>query len=216
MRPRSQNTVVRQETLTCDDVNVLCPSSDERLSRQRVMAMQKANSDNAGMFRPGADLAIVVLSDEDEGSDGTEAIAAVAVVQAFNTVFGGAKALSAYGLIIQPGNSSCYSQNAAGGGKYGNYVTQLATLTGGVTGSICDRDFGPALTNIGKRVREIIKSVTLKYTPDPNTVQIVIRPFDSSLTWQIIGNTIMFNKPPKKARQWMWSIFRSANKKKPD
>jgi hypothetical protein len=192
------NTVVRQEVLTCDDVTKPCPSSDERPLQAAMMAIQKAGGENAALFRPGADLAVVVLSDEDEGSDGTNAIAASAVITAFSQVFGGAKTLSGYGIIIQPGNTACYNQNSAGGGQYGMHAANFAALTNGVTGSICDADYGPALTSIGNRVREIVKSVTLRFAPDPNTVQITIKPFDSSLTWEIIGNTIAFNKPPKK------------------
>lgn len=192
------NTVVRSETLNCNGTTIVCPSSDERPLQAAVLAMQKSGGENSALFRQGADLAVVILSDEDEGSDGTNAIAATAVRAAFAAVFGGAKSFSAYGLIIQPGNTACFNQNSAGGGQYGTFVTGLAALTGGVTGSICDADYGPALTNIGNRVRQIVRSVTLKYIPNPDTVQIVIRPFDSSLTWQITGSTIMFNKPPKK------------------
>ena len=191
-------TVVRQELLSCNGTTIPCPSSDERPMQAAVMAMQKAVGENAGLFRAGADLAVVILSDEDEGSNGLNAITAPAVLAAFSTVFGGAKSLSGYGIIIQPGNTACFNQNSAGGGQYGTYATNFAALTGGVTGSICEADYGPALTSIGNRVREIVKSVTLRFAPNPDTIQIVIKPFDSSLTWEIVGSTIAFNKPPKK------------------
>lgn len=196
-----KNTIVRNEILTCDDVSKPCPSSDERPLQAAIMAIQKAGGENSGMFRAGADLAVVVLSDEDEGSDGTNAVAASAVVAAFAQTFGGAKSLSGYGIIIQPGNTACFNQNSAGGGQYGTYAANFASVTGGVTGSICDLDYTAALTSIGNRVREIVKSVTLRFPPNPDTVQIVIKPFDSSLTWEIIGSTIAFNKPPKKGTQ---------------
>ncbi len=193
-----KNTVVRQEVLTCDNVNVMCPSSDERPLEAAMMAIEKSKGENAGLFRAGADVAVVILSDEDEGSNGLNAIAASAVIQAFAQTFGGSKSLTGYGIIIQPGNTACYNQNTAGGGQYGTYAAGFASLTGGVTGSICDTDYGPALTNIGNRVRELTKSVNLRFAPNPDTVQIVIRPFDSSLTWEIHGTTISFNKPPKR------------------
>jgi len=192
------NTVVRQETLTCNGTTIPCPSGDERPLQAAVLAMQKASGENAAFFRNGADLAIVILSDEDEGSNGANAITAPAVVAAFATVFGGAKTLSSYGIIVQPGDTACYNQNQPSGGTYGHFASTLAKLTGGMTGSICATDYGPALSSIGNRVRDMVKSVTLKFTPDPDTVQIVIRPFDSSLTWEIVGNNIAFNKPPKK------------------
>ncbi len=193
-----EHTVYADVLETCNEADIPCPSSDERPLAAAVLAMQKKNTDNAGFFRSGADLAIVILSDEDEGSDGTDAIAAAAVIAAFHTVFGGGKTLSAYGIIVQPGNIACYTAQAANAGHYGTYAASLALLTGGVTGSICDADYGPALASIGNRVRDMVKSITLKYTPDQASVQLIMTPFDSSLTWTFENNQIIFNKPPTK------------------
>jgi hypothetical protein len=163
------------------------------------MAIAKRNTDNAGFFRAGADLAVVVLSDEDERSTGgSGAMTAATVAATVSAAFGTSKTFSAYGIIIEPGDTACHSANASGPGSYGMAVSGLALLTGGVTGSICDADFGPALSSIGNRVVNLVKTVTLKYVPNPDTVQVVISPFDSSLQWTIEGNQIRFNKSPKK------------------
>ncbi len=194
-----KSTVNRDEVTGCNNVTVMCPSSDERPLEAISMAVAKRNSDNAGFFRDGADLAVVILSDEDERSNGAAgALTAVALNAAVNLAFGGSKTFSAYGIVIEPNDSACLSANASGPGYYGLQAAALALLTGGVTGSICDSDFGPALESIGNRVKDLVKSVSLQYTPDPSTVQLIMSPFDSSLTWTIEGNQIRFNKSPKK------------------
>ena len=183
---------------TCNEADIPCPSSDERPLMATVMAMQKRFTDNSGFFRDGADLAVVILSDEDEGSDGTDAIAAAAVMYAFNAVFGKGRTLTAYGIIVRPGDTACYTEQAPTSGHYGNLISQFVTLTGGVTGSICDADYSSTLAKIGQRVHDAVKTITLKYTPNVATVQLNIVPFDSSLTWTITGKQIVFNKAPAK------------------
>ena len=192
-----KDTVKREEVIGCNGITIPCPSSDERPLEAITMAINKRNSDNSGFFRDGADLAVVILSDEDERSTGgSGAMTGATVMATVVSAFGASKTFSAYGIIIEPGDSPCFSAN--GSGNYGLAAAGLSLLTGGVTGSICDADFGPALTSIGNRVRNLVKSVTLKYAPNPDTVQLVMSPFDSSLTWVIEGNQIRFNKSPKK------------------
>jgi hypothetical protein len=192
------NTIHADVLETCNEADIPCPSSDERPLMAAVMAMQKRYTQNAGFFRDGADLAIVILSDEDEGSDGTNAIAAIAVMQAFNAVFGNGRTLTAYGIIVRPGDTACYTEQAPTSGHYGNYISQFVALTGGVTGSICDADYSSTLAAIGQRVHDAVKSLTLKYLPDASTVQVNILPEDPSLTWTLIGSQIVFNKAPAK------------------
>lgn len=190
------NTVYRDEIVNCVDPN--CPSGDERPMEAIIGAISKRNSENAGFFRNGADLAVVVLSDEDEQSTGAGMTGAT-VVNAVTSAFGNDKTFTGFGIILKPGDSACYSQQTANGGtgSYGTFVNAFATLTQGLTGSICDVDFGPTLASIGTRVREMVKTITLKQMPNPQTLQVVIRPFDPNLQWSINGQTITFTQPPK-------------------
>lgn len=193
-----RSTVVRDEVLNCDNVSIPCGSGDERPLQALVSAFGKRNTANSGFFRDGADLAVVILSDEDEGSDGTDAIAATAVISAFNMVFGGGKKMSAFAIVIEPGNTACFNAQAMNAGQYGTHASSLASLTGGVTGSICNTDYGPTLSSIGNRVRDLVKHVSLRYVPTPESVRVVITPEDPSLTWTIDGSAIRFNKTPAK------------------
>ena len=195
------NTVKRRELITCDNVTKPCPSSDERPLLATTMAISKRNTSNAGFFRNGADLAVVVLSDEDEGSDGTNATLPSQVMSSVTQAFGPNKTFSVYGILIEPMDSACWNLQQNNSGQYGHHAYQLAELTGGVTGSICDNDYGPTLTSIGNRVRDMVKTITLRYVPDPDRLQLILTPFDSSVTWELEGKIIRFNKPPKKGSQ---------------
>lgn len=193
------NTIVRQETLDCAATRLNCPSSDERPMAAIMMAIAKRFTDNISFFRSNADLVVIVLTNEDEGSTGTDPLAMTAssVVSAFRASFGTLKSFTGFGILVRPGDTFCINQQAPYAGKVGNIVSQLAVLTGGENGSICDTDYGAALDSIGNRVRDGIKSVTLKYTPtNPDEVTVTITPADASLTWSLEGRQIIFNKPP--------------------
>lgn len=188
-----ENTVYREELIGCVDPN--CPSADERPLEAVNLAIGKRASDNAGFFRNGADLAVVVLSDEDEGSTGVGTTGQT-VINTVKAAFG-SKTLTGFGIIIKPGDTACYNAQSGNAGQYGDYAAAFATLTGGLTGSICDADYGPTLASIGTRVREMVKTITLKMMPNPDTIQLRIRPFDPNLQWIIEGQTITFKTPPK-------------------
>lgn len=193
------NTIVRQETLDCADTRTNCPSSDERPMAAIMMALAKRFTDNKGFFRANADLVVIVLTNEDEASNGLDPLAMKAsnVVTAFRTAFGNLKSFTGFGILVRPGDTACINQQAAYAGKVGTIVAQLADLTGGENGSICDTDYGATLDSIGNRVRDGLKSVTLKYTPTyPDEVVVTITPADPTLTWDLEGRQIIFNKPP--------------------
>ncbi len=188
------NTVVRDELVNCKDTD--CPSADERPLEAITLAISKRNGDNAGFFRDGADLATIILSDEDERSTGS-GTSATDVVNTVKSAFGVNKTFTAFGIVIKPGDSTCYNRQQANGGNYGTYASALALLTQGLTGSICDDDYGPTLASIGNRVREAVKSITLKVMPNPSTIQLKMIPFDPNLQWTVEGQTITFSYPPK-------------------
>lgn len=191
-------TVVRKELLDCTNPN--CPSNDERPLEAAIMAMGKSNSDNAGFFRKDADLAIVVLSDEDERSNGAGAVSTEVVLQTFRAIFGTRKTLSVYGIIIQPGDDVCLQEALLTNSAFFGYsVSTLAARTEGVTGSICANDYSGTLSSIGGRVVELVKSVNLSKRPRPDTIQVQVTPADPSLLWTLSHEqTIVFNKPPQK------------------
>ena len=189
------NTIVRKETLDC---GTDCPSTDERGLLATMDAISKRDDINAGFFRPGADLAVIILSDEDEASvGGAGANTGQDVINAFNYAFGSTKSLTGFGLIIAPGDTKCFASESTFGAHYGANLADFVALTGGVNGSICDTDYGPALASIGKRVREGVKTAILTALPVDGSLTIEVTPPDPTLTWTQDGRRITFAHPPK-------------------
>jgi hypothetical protein len=193
------NTIVRKETLNCGND---CPSTDERGLRATIQAIGKRDDVNAGFFRSGADLAVIILSDEDEASTGgTDATQPQEVIDACHGAFGNEKNLTGFGLIIAPGDTKCFSSEATVGAHYGATLANFVAQTGGVDGSICDADYGAALASIGKRVREGIKTAILTALPIDGSLTIEVTPPDATLTWTREGRRITFVHPPKPGSQ---------------
>lgn len=193
------NTIVRKETLSC---TTNCPSTDERPLLATIEAIGKRNGVNSGFFRDGADLAVIILSDEDEASDGgPDATQPQEVIDAFRSAFGASKSLTGFGIIIAPTDTACYESQSQFGAHYGNLHAKFVALTGGVTGSICDADYGPALASIGTRVREGIKTAILTALPIATSLTVTVTPPDATLTWTLDGRRITFIHPPAPGTQ---------------
>ncbi|MEK6554004.1 MAG: hypothetical protein AABZ31_02090 [Bdellovibrionota bacterium] len=190
-----QATVVRSETNNCGNS---CPSGDEQALMAAMMAIEKRNTDNKGFFRNGADLGILVLSDEDEKSEGTAADAArpADVLKLINSVWQDSKSLFTYGMIIRPDDKACMDANN-GQGHYGTFVAELSRLTHGLVGSICDNDYAPTLGLLGDNARKLTEYVELRTYPDPSTILIEYSVPHVS-TYRLEGRRIYFDMPPEK------------------
>jgi hypothetical protein len=184
----------------CESQGTNCASGNEQAMEAARRAIALRDTANAGFFRTGADLIVLVLSDEDELSDGNDSSATRPedVIEAVQDAWLGTKDLTGYGIIIRPSDSACYRSQVDSGGHYGTFVQRLARLTDGETGSICDTDYGPALESIGDRVVRKTTSVQLSALPLPHTVVVQLIPEDSKITWELIGKKIQFSDLPAK------------------
>jgi hypothetical protein len=171
-----------------------------------------AYPNNTGFFRANAALAVVILSDEDEDSyghqipslppDGYEPWTSeddpASFLETVNGAFPG-KSITVNGIIVQPGDASCYMTqiNQSGGGGtawYGNVYADVIRQTGGAMGSICDTSFTGSLASIGQTIRNQLTSFTLSHLPQPGSVSVTLVPVDPTVTWSASGNKIFFNK----------------------
>jgi hypothetical protein len=198
-----QNTIQRPETFdpntgqSCIITNS-CPSGNEQGLLATINAMTKRNTDNAGFFRNGADLAVVYLSDEDEQSTGpATATRAEQVVSHFNSIWPSGKKFISYGIIIRPGDVTCLNAQRAqfgSNGFYGTRVQDLANLTGGMTVSICETDYTVPLQQIAEDVTRLSRSIELPQTPIPGTVSVTFTPAHTT-TWTVDGRRVTFETP---------------------
>lgn len=198
-----QNTIRRAETFnpvtneSCLLTNS-CPSGTEEGLKASMYAMNKRNTDNAGFFRDGADLAIVYLSDEDErGTGGPTATTAQQVINTFRSIWPGDKKLAAYSIIVRPGDVECFNLQRAQFGNnanYGTFYQEMVDLTGGGSFSICDNDYTLTLRQIGQDVTRLSRSIELPHVPIPSSINITYTPAYST-TYTVQGNRITFDNP---------------------
>ncbi len=173
-------------------------SGNEQAMLASMMAFDKRNSENAGFFRDSTDLAILVLSDEDEMSNGASGTAASEVLQHFQRTWGESKRLLAFGIIIKTGDQACLAQQLSdsAGGSYGTRAADLARLTGGETFSICDSDYSDSLNAIGEKVRNLVFSIQLSQTPVPRSVRVDISTGEQ-IPFRVEGKRIIFERAPQ-------------------
>jgi hypothetical protein len=196
-----KNSIARTETIDCANKPLSCPSGNEQPLLATIKAIDARNTVNAGFFRNGVDLSVIVLSDEDEESDGPPTATKPAdVVTAFNAAFGNTKKLSVYGIVIKPGDAACLKMQTAQLSSgyvsyYGTHVNSLAGLTGGSVASICDADFSKNLSAIGNQIRHLIGTFTLQHSPIVGTVAVSLTP-SSRIGFKTDGNKVIFDTPP--------------------
>lgn len=188
-----KNTITRDETIDCV-INGACPSTLEQPLAATILAVNKKDTDNRGFFREGSDLAVIVLSDEDEMSSAPiEATTPAEVKDSLTSNFP-EKNITVFGIITPVDDNPCQIEQAGTGGRAGTYVSILAEDTGGVIGSICDDDYSKNLEKIGERVLELMNHVVLGQAPDPETVDVRFRP-SMEVKHSIAGNRLNFASP---------------------
>ena len=161
-----------------------------------ISSMNKRNNENRGFFRDHADLAVVILSDEDEHSDGDAdgTTQAQDVINKFKSIWGETKQMRVYGIIIEPGDEACLNQHGNWLGHYGDVISSLVTATNGFTGSICDSDYSSTLRSIGNNITEMFNDYTLSKTPKAGSLEVKMTP-NHGITWTLNGKTISFHSP---------------------
>lgn len=186
-----QNTIKRPESLACDGSNFTnCPSSDERAIFAMNMAMDR--SENQSFYRAGGHLAVVILSDEDERSNGGNFSGFAfedydkpsTFVTKTKQQLHPTKTVSVHSIIIRPGDTTCFNlQNSQPGvkGFYGNTYAALSNpsselkalgnIVPGVLGSICSNNY----TNELGSISNLIKDQTL------GAIQLLCKPLDGSV-----------------------------------
>ncbi len=208
MLPGLQTRVLKSgtanaETIFSTMVNVgTTGSGNEQPMMASMMAFDKRNSENAGFFRDYTDVAILVLSDEDEMSNGASGTAASEVVKHFQDTWGESKRLLSFGIIIKPGDQDCLAQQLSdsAGGSFGTRAQDLANLTGGETFSICDSDYSESLKAIGEKVRNLVFSIQLKQMPVARSVQVEISTGEQ-IAFRVEGNRVIFARAPQQGAQ---------------
>ncbi len=170
------------------------PQSRSRLEqglRMLELALTEPNlsGPNQGFLRPNAALAVIAITDEDDGSYGEPAHYA----RFLRGVKGkGNENLVSFSIIggstpdgcYPPGEEVYYGGRAEPAFRY----SAVASRTGGVIGSICDASFEDTLVRIAEALDTLRRVFPLSLKPDPSTLSVRVNgalvPRDVVNGWQ--------------------------------
>ncbi|XGC81491.1 hypothetical protein ACES2L_03210 [Bdellovibrio bacteriovorus] len=148
---------------------------------------------NTNFIRSDAQLAVVVISDEDESANG-EKNDPGNFVKFIQDSFAGQKAMSFHSIIARPGDKACLSgEGYSAGFRY----EQISKLTGGVIGDVCATDYAAQVQGIAEGVRKTLKSITLACAPVVDAMRSVVVLKDGQVyngTRKIEGVNVVFDE----------------------
>ena len=116
---------------------------------------------NRSFVREGAQLAVVVISDEDESANGVKNDPTNLISYIQNS-FGGQKGFSFHSIIARPGDKACLNGEGA---TAGYRLQKMAQLTGGLVGDVCALDYAAQMQGVAEGVRATLKTLTLSCEP---------------------------------------------------
>ncbi len=141
------NLVEVAEKINCE----LSPGCSYYYSTPLEKLQLLLENNDQSFFRPSADLAVIIISDDDENS-WTDAKDVMDSLRSFKNAYKSEKKIKVYGIIMDPENELCipeydyvYSTEVYG---YSEELSRLATLTGGKNFSLCDKNYTPLAQKI--------------------------------------------------------------------
>lgn len=159
---------------------------------------------NIGFYRERADLAIIYLTDTDDQSESIVIDANFLAQFMFSLKNGDAKKVHTYGAIIPSNVSNCPRE----GYERPVRIEEFFKLTGGISFSLCDPDFGDKLADIGDNlVGQIARVMRLSEIPDVKSIrvnygtQIVPNDFLTGWVYNPAENSIMLGPDFKLSEQ---------------
>lgn len=135
---------------------------------QRSTSTLAVNLPNNQLFRAGAALSVLVVTDADETNpNGTQTQnKPQELVNLINSTYPG-KRFKFSSIIVKPGDSACKNQSNNEG--YGYAYEALSTLTGGIVGTVCSQDYANQLAQVADATVDLINSVDLTCAPVDTT-----------------------------------------------
>jgi len=138
-----------------------------KLSIDRYLAGQQEHTD---FYRDGADLSVIVLSDEDENSDGTDLeISPREMVSYVKDSLGATKNFTWHSMVTKSGDADCLAAQSFA--REGRTYEELSKLTGfgqvggAIIGSVCESDYTGQLADIGQSVKDRQNAIALDCDP---------------------------------------------------
>lgn len=163
----------------------------------------------SGCYRQDAGLAVVMISNEDERSIGGDKSQQYysneyfplddddtpsAFVTQVQTVFGANKRFTWNSVVVRPSDATCMATQDAQGTKshYGVVNTQIASMSNGYIGSICDSDFTSSMNTFANQIITQMNSASLSCTP-VGALSVTVSPNNASYSYSVTGNIVTFS-----------------------
>lgn len=151
-----------------------------------------AAGSNTNFIRQDSQLAVVLISDEDESANGPKNDPAN-FVKFVQDSFAGQKSVSFHSVISRPGDKACLDGE---GYSEGHRYDQISKLTGGVIGDVCAADYAAQVQGIAEGVRNSLKSFTLSCAPVVDSMRSLLVLKDGQVydgTRKIDGLNVVFD-----------------------
>lgn len=116
------------------------------------------------LIRDQSQLAVVLISDEDESANSTKNNPQD-LLKFIDTTFKGQKRFNFHSIITRPGDKACLSTYGA---TYGERYQIMSQLTGGIIGDVCASDYAAQAKGIAQEIRNLLKTLTLACAPLSN------------------------------------------------
>lgn len=126
---------------------------------------------NSGFLRSDATLVLIFLSDDNDKSTSFDDVAFLNSIKP--PLANGDKAWVAQFLGVTPDDPNCKSAEWSTGVAGTRYIN-MASASGGTSQSICDSDFGRALTNVHKVLVSLLVEFSLDQVPNISTIQVSV------------------------------------------
>ncbi|HVE81952.1 MAG TPA: VWA domain-containing protein [Myxococcales bacterium] len=161
---------------------------------QIALSPPVVNNQNAGFVRPAAALAVIAVSDEDDGSIGNPPFYARFLRSAKGK---GNENLVTFSVIGGTTPNGCYppgEQIYFGGlAEPAFRYSEVANQTNGIIGSICDSTFENTLIRIAEALNTLRRTFPLSLEPNPSTITVLVNgalvPKDPFVGWQYQSDT---------------------------
>lgn len=151
-------------------------------------------------IRPDSTLAIMIVSDEDNCSDGKGCFGEDHAEGRFltsylSTIRNVGHNARVYGLFWHPQDSSWRCSTAE---NRAYIYSDLVQTTNGSWGSICSNDYTPILRSMSKHISEVLaKSYPLQHVPSPNTLKVTIDGQEITSGFKMMGQVLEFAETPE-------------------
>lgn len=201
----SSHSLSNAQSMLAAAFNVgIAGSGHERGINSSYRAIERISNTaaNQEFFRQNSKLVVILISDEDECSNGIkncqgnpDKSTPESLVKLVRDRFGSEKVFVFDSIIKAESDSSCSTAAVA------PVYEALSTLTGGVIGSVCATDYTKILASIGTKTAELLKSISLncKAVDANNDGQIDFALINSkgqkiSSGYSVSGTTVTFSE----------------------